>query len=163
MIQTSFSRRTIKGLQIILTVVTSLVFLNNGCVFAEDKTNKNKNQQNNIKPQIYLVGEQPEKETMNSFSQGMKKVDEEFAPMDEGKILFANGRYQEAKDKYLLSLQIHQKHKSMEWLPRLRLAEVYEKLNDRENAISQLNWLINDCQSEITKKELIERKNKLVS
>lgn len=146
-----------------LLFFTILIFLANGCVFAQDKSSyKTMNDKEN-QSEIYIIDEASGKAHMNSFSQGMKKMDEEFKPMDEGKILFADGQYEEAKNKYLLSLKIHQKNKSLEWLPRLRLAEAYEKLNDKANAIEQLNWLIKDCQSDITRKELISRRDKLDS
>ena len=168
LIRINFPNDEVKRLRIFFSLVALLGFaygfICSGCALAQNQvTNKTSDQHDTAQPQIYVVGEKLEKGAMDSFSQGMKKMDEEFAPMNEGEILFAKGQYKEARDKYILSLQIHQKHKSLEWLPRWYLAEVYEKLNDRENAGQQLDWLIKDCQNEETKKGLISRRDNLVN
>ena len=134
--------------------------LNAGCLRADNNTDSSSEKhKSSNQSQTYVF--EP-KESMGSFSKGLASVSEAFAPMREAEQLFKSGNYEQAKLKYLEALKLHQQKKMDEWLPRYGLADTYEKLNDKPNAIENLNWLIRDCQSEITKKDLIIRRDRLL-
>ena len=142
---------------VLLVIINAL---NAGCLRADNHTDtSSEKHKSSNQSQIYVF--EP-KESMGSFSKGLASVSEAFAPMREAEKLFESGRYDQAKLKYLEALKLHQQKKMDEWLPRYGLADTYEKLNDKPNAIENLNWLIGDCQSEITKKDLITRRNNLL-
>ncbi len=131
------------------------------CSLANEPTEKNADSIKNDQ-HVYLVGE---KQQMRSFANDFQKVSEADKPLDEGDSLYNAGKYSEAKEKYLLSITLLNKYGMKEafhqWVARWKLADVYEKLNDKANAIDTLDWLIKHCQNEETKKGLEFRKTNL--
>ena len=141
-------------------LILNLCFLN-ACSYGKELVNK-KDLKN--EPQVYLIGEQ---KVMSPFARDLKKVAETDKPMDEGDVLLKSGKYSEAKEKYLHSLDLLNKYKMTEsfhqWVPRWKLAEVYEKLNENKNALEQIDWLIKHCQNDDTKRGLSLRRDRLLT
>ena len=152
--------RKIKSLliSIVIVVCATQGLLVSGCAKAQEQNENKAIGVSDSSKTVHIVGEQ---QATQSFSANVDRVAEASKPMDEGKALFGAGKYLEAKEKFKLSLKLYQENKIQEWLPRWRLAEVYEKLGDKQNALEQLDWLIQHCQNEETKNELKVRKNNL--
>jgi hypothetical protein len=117
--------------------------------------------------------------SLNDFSEKSKKMNDhvtsdEFKsdfqdmaitnqPIKDARILAEQGHWNVAISKLVEALRLKKEKGYNEWVPRYRLAEAYEAVNDIKNALVHIEWLIAHSSGQDKLNELNARKVKLLN
>lgn len=97
-----------------------------------------------------------------AFQSGMNETSKYFEYIRQEKALYKNKKFEESEAVLKEGLIYATEHKIYPWNLRWHLADLYEIMGKKEEFLLEINWLIDNCDNDQTKKKFVERRQKFL-